>query len=110
MQGCCHAEKPQVAVTWPCWSLAHGGHTSHTSLKAQGQGQVDPSESPPTKARHHCPTLEGGPPRPEFGTVTVQGAGSVEMVGPGLFLDSEAAADGDWSGARRLPLALGTEF
>lgn len=79
---------------------AHGGPTSHNSLKAQGQGQVDPSESPPTKGGRRCPTLEGrGPTRPEFGMVTVQGAGSVQMVGPVLFLDSEAAADGDWSGA-----------
>lgn len=88
----CHTEKPQVAGSWPCRSPARGGPTSHNSLKAQGQGQVDPSESPPTKGRHRCPTLEGrGPTRPEFGMVTVQGAGSVEMVGPVLFLDSEAA-------------------
>lgn len=94
----CLAQKPQAAGPWPCRSPARGGPTSHAGLKAQGRGQVSPSESRPTKGRHRCPTPEGGPPRPEFGTATVQGPGSVEMVGPVLFLDSEAAADGDWRG------------
>lgn len=98
MQGCLSRTEAAGGGPWPCRSPARGGPTSHAGLKAQGRGQVSPSESRPTKGRHRCPTPEGGPPRPEFGTATVQGPGSVEMVGPVLFLDSEAAADGDWRG------------